>query len=304
MGVDELVIVNNNIKRVNSSDMASSDSKKVIPTSSSFEAACEILSSSPRVVNFVGGDGTFSDTLNEVLKVEPGFLDSSFVKLSPFGSGNDKYRFLEDNVNGGGVFRDDFLEVTINDVYKRFVFNVGGIGLDAQGVIEYDNLSRGFSSSLRYVLASARAIGKLNGYQGILKYDAKFFEKDNMSSKVDVIKPVMFLFMVGKYFGNGMPINEGAVFDDGNFESAYFSRGSNFSLYKSLAELSFLKKPQINNGLASYFKHPLSRLDLSVLSYDDFYFQSDGEVLKDRECSPVPVKELSVKPAGKVNYLV
>jgi diacylglycerol kinase family enzyme len=301
-----VVIVNKNI-----ASYISRNNSCVFFTGSSSEAAGKLLAANPEIVEFVGGDGTFSATLNDVLSQNPKFLEGKKIVIRPKGSGNDRIKSLMEirktmhrtQNQGSALFpgnqlliTDDFLVAEINGSIKRYIFNIGGIGLDSQTLLEYEarrNLK--MPSSLKYFSAATSAIYKLNGYKGVVNYSAG-------NSVTRQAEPLMFLFMLGKYFGGGMPINGRLVKNDGLFESVILSRGTNMKLYSSLVGISLLKKSQYENPIVNYLE-PASFAGLTVLSSDKFYFESDGEILM-QDGLPLEIKEIKVKTAGKITYLM
>lgn len=149
--------------------------------------------------------------------------------------------------------------------------------------------------TLRYFGAASTAINKLNGYKGLVKYSGA-------DQQPEMAEPVMFLFMLGKYFGGGMPINSQLLNDDGRFESLILNRGTNLKLFKSLIAISFLKQAQNHNPVVRYIP-PSDYMQLEVLSSDKFYFESDGEVLSING-KPIEINNLKVSIAGKIHYLM
>lgn len=304
----KIIIVNKNI-----TSFTSEDDSRVFLTSSSKEAASHLIRSSARIIEFVGGDGTFSATLNDVLAVDPDFLNGKLIKIQPQGSGNDRIKSLselrkreepfnpESQANNGNsgdakIITDDYLMATINGEHKRYVFNAAGIGLDSQTLLEYEKLRHSMlPPTLRYFGAASIAINKLNGYKGLVKYGGT-------GHPTEMAEPVMFLFMLGKYFGGGMPINSRLVNNDGLFESLILSRGTNLKLFRSLFAISLLKQPQYHNPVVRYIP-PAPFIQLDVLSSDKFYFESDGEILVHNN-KPVEIKRIEVSVAGKIKYLL
>lgn len=303
-----IIIVNKNI-----TSFSSADDSRVFFTSSSQEAASHLINSNAGIIEFVGGDGTFSASLNDVLASDPGFLNGKLVKIHPRGSGNDRIKSLSEllkkkepysleslksagNNSHGKIITDDYLLATINGEHKRYVFNAAGIGLDSQTLLEFEKLRHSMlPSTLRYFGAASTAITKLNGYKGLVKYS------DNDQNH-EMAEPVMFLFMLGKYFGGGMPINSKLINNDGRFESLILSRGTNLKLFRSLIAISLLKQSQYHNPVVRYIP-PSAYMHLDVLSTDKFYFESDGEVLV-RNNKPVEIKSIEVSVAGKIQYLM
>lgn len=303
-----VVIVNKNV-----ASYTSRNDSCVFFTGSSAEAASRLLSVNPDVVEFVGGDGTFSASLNDVLLADPQYLTNKKIVIRPKGSGNDRVKSLTEISNrnqynqgrlknqsgykgGGTVIRDDFLLATINGNIKRYIFNIGGIGLDSQSLLEYEaRRDMKAPASLKYFGAASAAIHKLNGYKGLVNYSA---------GKVinQTAEPVMFLFMLGKYFGGGMPINGRLKNDDGLFESVILSRGTNFKLYTSLVKISLFKMSQYENPIVHYLE-PVPSASVRILSSDKFYFESDGEILMQGD-KPLEIKNITIEVAGKISYLV
>jgi diacylglycerol kinase family enzyme len=303
-----VVIVNKNV-----ASYISRNDSCVFFTGSSGEAAEKLLAIQPEIVEFVGGDGTFSATLNDVLFNDPGFLKDRKIIIQPKGSGNDRIKALMEinkrvhhsgvsskeglkSTSGSTIIRDDYLLATINGSIKRYIFNIGGIGLDSQTLLEYEaRRELKVPPSLKYFGAATAAIHRLNGYKGLVNYSAG--KAINQSAE-----PVMFLFMLGKYFGGGMPINGRLAHDDGQFEAVILNRGTNLKLYSSLVAISLLKQSQYTNPIVNYLD-PVSSAELKILSTDKFYFESDGEVLMDGK-KPLEIKEITVEVAGKISYLM
>lgn len=301
-----VVIVNKNV-----TSYKTQSNSCVFFTSGPAEAARHLLSVNPNIMEFVGGDGTFSASLNDALLQNPDFLNGKLVKIIPKGSGNDRYKSLteiNERKNKGSdpqsktdntdrqIFSDDFLLATINGNIKRYVFNIGGIGLDSQTLLEYETLrGKMIPPSLKYFGAATSAINKLNGYKGLVNYSSGKYVNEKA-------EPIMFLFMLGKYFGGGMPINNRLINNDGLFESVILSRGTNLKLYRSLVGISLLKQSQYNNPIVKYLE-PSSAAELNVLNADKFYFESDGEVLAANN-QPLEVKHIRIEVAGKINYLL
>lgn len=301
-----VVIVNKNV-----ASYKPQSNSCVFFTSGSAEAASHLLSVNPDIMEFVGGDGTFSASLNDALIQNPEFLNCKLVKIIPKGSGNDRYKSLTEiierenkgfgtenksNQTDRQIVSDDFLLATINGNIKRHVFNIGGIGLDSQTLLEYEAMrGKKIPPSLKYFSAATTAINKLNGYKGLVNY--------SVGEHVDQsAEPIMFLFMLGRYFGGGMPINNRLINNDGQFESVILSRGTNLKLYRSLVGISLLKQSQYNNPIVKYLE-PSSTAELKVLNADKFYFESDGEVLAENN-QPIEVKHIKIEVAGKINYLL
>jgi diacylglycerol kinase family enzyme len=304
----KVVIVNRNIASYKVQSNAC-----VLFTKSSYEAANHLLEMSPSVIEMVGGDGTLSATLNDVLTREAGYLNGKLIQIRPRGSGNDRYKTLTDlkakigsaidvyagDEKAGDAFRiitDDYLLATVNGKFKRYIFNVGGIGLDSQTLIEYEELrNKNIPSSLKYFGAASKAIYKLNGSRGMVEYSSSFNECGQS-------EPIMFLFMLGTYFGGGMPVNRRLQENDGLFESLILSRANNLKLYSSLVSISILKKSQYKNQIVNYLQ-PSDKIVLTVRNSGNYYFESDGELLCDGS-KPVEVEHISIEVAGKISYLV
>lgn len=301
-----VVIVNKNV-----SSYKTQSNSCVFFTSGSAEAASHLLTVNPDIMEFVGGDGTFSASLNDALIENPDFLNGKLVKIIPKGSGNDRFKSLSEIIERKNkssdseikhklterqIVSDDFLLATINGNIKRYVFNIGGIGLDSQTLLEYEAMrGKKVPASLKYFGAATTAINKLNGYKGLVNYSIG----KNINEKAE---PIMFLFMLGKYFGGGMPINNRLINNDNMFESVILSRGTNLKLYRSLVGISLLKQSQYNNPIVKYLE-PSSFAELVVLNADKFYFESDGEVLSVQN-QPIEVKHIMIEVAGKINYLI
>ena len=303
-----VVIVNQNVTSYKAHPYA-----EVVFTNSSSEAAKALFNLNPQIIELVGGDGTLSGTLNDVLFQDASFLSDKLIKITPKGSGNDRNKSLkeldragkskaysgEDFSSAGDAFRiitDDYLLATINDTYQRYIFDVGGIGLDSQTLLEYEDLRRRkMPATFRYFEAASKAIYKLNGSVGKVDYDIP-------GIGLNSAEPVMFLFMVGKYFGGGMPINHKLLDNDGLFESIILKRGTNLKLFRSLIAISLLQQPQYKNPLVSYLE-PMGKVKLEVDNTDKFYFESDGEVLMENN-KPVSVHKIEVEIAGKITYLL
>ena len=316
--MEKIIIVNGNIVKNTDevNDLYNKFGYQPFFTKSASEASDLILDLDPKIIEIVGGDGTYSSTLNEVLKSDDTFLEHKLVQLIPAGSGNDKSRifgkknilsllkkhlidsdfwndfFNENYFNelNDNYIKDDFLLATINNEHERFVFNVGGLGLDSQTLIEYNEMrNEDINPLLKYYLAANKAIDKLNGFDSKLYY--------NTPEESGTLDSIMFLFMAGKYFGSGMPINKKCQTCDGKFEMVSLKKANPLSLQLSLMSLSLLKMGQKFNPLVRYLK-PSSEADIKVQG-NGFYFESDGEILKD-----VVVNEINVKAYGKINYLV
>lgn len=301
-----VVIVNKNV-----TSYKTQSNSCVFFTSGSAEAASHLLTVNPDIMEFVGGDGTFSASLNDALIENPDFLNGKLVKIIPKGSGNDRFKSLTEIIERKNkssdseikhkhierqIVTDDFLLATINGNIKRYVFNIGGIGLDSQTLLEYEAMrGKKVPASLKYFGAATTAINKLNGYKGLVNYSIG----KNINEKAE---PIMFLFMLGKYFGGGMPINNRLINNDGMFESVILSRGTNLKLYRSLVGISLLKQSQYNNPIVKYLE-PSTFAELDVLNADKFYFESDGEVLSALN-QPIEVKHIRIEVAGKINYLI
>lgn len=312
MGVEKLLVVNNskitrkNIAEVNELVNASN---QTIFSNSAKESAKSILESEPKIIQIYGGDGTLSATLNEVLSIDTKFLEHRYIQIIPTGTGNDKYKFLKEQKRKKDelkVMIDDFLLATINREHKRYIFNVGGIGLDAQSIFESEKLRNTILSKLRYDIGGFRAIHKVNGFESRMSY-ALSYAKDEREDVVreQIENPLMFLFATGKYFGAGKPISKTLTRNDGLFEPVLLRKGKHIHLYKSLLALSVLKQPQHNNPLVQYL--PLTDiLALNIKENDKFMFESDGELLMISEEKPTPVKvqEITVQTSGKINYFV
>ncbi len=308
MEKNRVVIVNQNITRYKAQPET-----EVVFTNSSKDAANNLINLNPRIIELVGGDGTLSGTLNDVLFADGSFLKDKLIKITPRGSGNDRHKSLIELeragrysttagnhlISEGGpvkIITDDYLLATINDKYQRYIFNVGGIGLDSQTLLEYEDLRRRqMPATFRYFEAATKAIYKLNGTVGKVDYQLP-------GVGMDSAEPVMFLFMLGKYFGGGMPINQKLQNNDGKFESVILKRGTNLKLFRSLIAISMLQQPQYNNPLVSYLQ-PMDKVKLQVGNTDKFYFESDGEVLMD-DNRPVTVRKIEVEIAGKITYLL
>lgn len=306
MDLKRVVIVNKNV-----ASYSIQSNSCVLFTSRSAEAAQHLLTLNPDIIEFVGGDGTFSSSLNDTLLQNPDFLNGKLVKIIPKGSGNDRFKSLTEiierqnkvpnrkkEVNSAEkqIVTDDFLLATINGNIKRYVFNIGGIGLDSQTLIEYEAMRKFMiPPSLKYFGAATTAINKLNGYKGLVNYTAGKYVGETA-------EPIMFLFMLGKFFGGGMPINSRLVENDGKFEPVILSRGTNFKLYRSLIGISLLKQSQYDNPIVKYLE-PVDYAELNVLNADKFYFESDGEIVSQNN-QPVEVKQLKIEVAGKISYLI
>ena len=304
---DRLVIVNHRIK-----PRPVRPGGKLFLTASASEGAAVLLKSGAQVIEFAGGDGTFSATLDAALLQNPDYLQGRMIRIQPRGTGNDRHKSLHEifsayrndrtsqpsvyEYNGRHFLTDDYLLVTLNGKYRRHVFNIAGIGLDSQALIEYEDF-RGWPwpSSLKYFGAATRAIHKLNGYHGKVEFSSG-------SGGTGKAEPIMFLFMLGKYFGGGMPVNGRLQPDDGRFESVILQRGTPLKLYRTLAEISLLGRPQYKNDIVRYLD-PSSTAEVSVISSDKFYFESDGEIFTVNG-QPLEVQHLSVRTAGKITYML
>ncbi len=237
------------------------------------ELTKEAIDQGFRKIMAVGGDGTYNEVVNGILRQE--IVPSTDITFSviPNGTGNDWVKTMRIPKNTDEAIQlihenNPYLhDVGLATYYdgaeekQRYFANVGGSGLDAY-VAQQMNNSKQFGK-LSYL------VGLVKGLIGYKNADIEVASEDGNIKE----KALIVTVAICQYFGNGMKIAPNAVPNDGLFDITFIKDMSKIGVVKQLKNLyngSFINHPKVET-----FRTKL----ISIKSKQNIYLQLDGELL-------------------------
>ncbi|PKL84366.1 MAG: hypothetical protein CVV24_00045 [Ignavibacteriae bacterium HGW-Ignavibacteriae-3] len=187
-----------------------------------------------------GGDGTMSEVINGVMKVEKSKRENLIVGLYPFGSGNDFARTFKFSKK-----LSDLKELIINNSaspidigkleYKsmrgenaiRYFNNIADIGLGAEVAKRVNEGKKIYGPNFDFFKATV--LGFLNYKRKQVKIKSENF---NWSGRL-----LILCLANGKYFGSGLGIAPRAEINDGKISITLAAEVSLLDYLKNLARI-------------------------------------------------------------------
>ena len=187
-----------------------------------------------------GGDGTMSEVVNGVMKVEKSKRENLIVGLYPFGSGNDFARTIKLSKKLVDLKRliktDSTMPIDIGKLeYKnmrgenavRYFNNITDIGLGAEVAKRVNEGKKIYGPNFDFFKATVL---------GFLKYKRK--QLKIISEEFNWTGRLLILCLAnGKYFGSGLGIAPQAKINDGKISVTLAAEVSLFDYLKNLARI-------------------------------------------------------------------
>jgi len=237
----------------------------------------ELIAAGHRYILAVGGDGTFHEVANGILRQE--MVDSTDITFAviPLGTGNDWVRSLEiapnieaaiEVLQNGTPFLQDIGFATYLNLQhqqeQRFFINVAGAGFDAYVA---ERMGKTF-----------KKYGQLTYLWELLKGILTFQNIDIQlqSPAFEASTPIFLLNVgIGKYLGSGMKVVPDAILDDGLFDITFIENISKMEVVgqlKNLYDGSFVKHPKVKSFRTTH-------IGMEAKEGQTLYLQADGEFL-------------------------
>ncbi len=237
----------------------------------------ELIAAGSRHILAVGGDGTFHEVANGILRQK--IIPSTEITFAviPLGTGNDWVRSLEipSNVeaaievlqNGTPFLQDVGFATFLNFQHQeeqRFFINVAGAGFDAY-VAERMGKKLKKYGQFTYLWELLKGIFTFQNID--IQLQSPAFEANT---------PIFMLNVgVGKYLGSGMKVVPDAVLDDGLFDVTFIEKVSKLEVIGQLKNL-------YDGSFVNYHKVKSFRttdIEVDAKKRQILYLQADGELL-------------------------
>lgn len=195
------------------------------------------------IVYSVGGDGTLNEVVNGI------YGSNSKLHVVPFGSGNDYYKIIKDVSTK---------KVSIGDVNGKKFINIASLGVDAKIV---DVVNKDKIQFLKY---------QRNILKSLLTYEKEEVLLDNNRYLINILA-----ICIGKYYGNGVPINPNYCLDKENFNVIVANNMTR--LEEIICFLKIFKGTHFLDKKVNTFRTS----NLEIKSLVPILCEVDGEVFKD-----------------------
>ena len=195
------------------------------------------------IVYSVGGDGTLNEVVNGI------YGSNSKLHVVPFGSGNDYYKIIKDVSTK---------KVSIGDVNGKKFINIASLGVDAKIV---DVVNKDKIQFLKY---------QRNILKSLLTYEKEEVLLDNNRYLINILA-----ICLGKYYGNGVPINPNYSLDKEIFNVIIANNMTR--LEEIICFLKIFKGTHFLDKKVNTFKTS----NLEIKSLVPILCEVDGEVFKD-----------------------
>jgi len=236
----------------------------------------------------IGGDGTFNEVLNGILK--SGNPNTSLA-LIPNGTGNDFCRgqgiiykvekFMDALKNQNYIYYD--AGVIIQGTSQRYFLNIADLGFGGHTAKILNNQRKmGLKGSISYSVAILRSFGSFRKPEVKIMADGKPLYNGKL---------MMLTVCNGDTFGSGLIIHPGAKPDDGLLNITLLGE---VTLWDYVSNIFKLKKGiKIDHPNISY--HTAKKISFTITKGNAF-IESDGEIVGDGDA------EISILP-GSVKVL-
>lgn len=195
------------------------------------------------IVYSVGGDGTLNEVVNGI------YESNSKLHVVPFGSGNDYYKIIKDVSTK---------KVSIGDVNGKKFINIASLGVDAKIV---DDVNKDKIQFLKY---------QRNILKSLLTYEKEEVLLDNNRYLINILA-----ICLGKYYGNGVPINPNYCLDKEIFNVIIANNMTR--LEEIICFLKIFKGTHFLDKKVNTFRTS----NLEIKSLVPILCEVDGEVFKD-----------------------
>lgn len=195
------------------------------------------------IVYSVGGDGTLNEVVNGI------YGSNSKLHVVPFGSGNDYYKIIKDVSTK---------KVSIGDVNGKKFINIASLGVDAKIV---DDVNKDKIRFLKY---------QRNILKSLLTYEKEEVLLDNNRYLINILA-----ICLGKYYGNGVPINPNYSLDKEIFNVIVANNMTR--LEEIICFLKIFKGTHFLDKKVNTFRTS----NLEIKSLVPILCEVDGEVFKD-----------------------
>lgn len=195
------------------------------------------------IVYSVGGDGTLNEVVNGI------YGSNSKLHVVPFGSGNDYYKIIKDVSTK---------KVSIGDVNGKKFINIASLGVDAKIV---DVVNKDKIQFLKY---------QRNILKSLLTYEKEEVLLDNNRYLINILA-----ICLGKYYGNGVPINPNYSLDKEIFNVIIANNMTR--LEEIICFLKIFKGTHFLDKKVNTFRTS----NLEIKSLVPILCEVDGEVFKD-----------------------
>ncbi len=195
------------------------------------------------IVYSVGGDGTLNEVVNGI------YGSNSKLHVVPLGSGNDYYKIIKDVSTK---------KVSIGDVNGKKFINIASLGVDAKIV---DDVNKDKIQFLKY---------QRNILKSLLTYEKEEVLLDNNRYLINILA-----ICLGKYYGNGVPINPNYCLDKEIFNVIIANNMTR--LEEIICFLKIFKGTHFLDKKVNTFRTS----NLEIKSLVPILCEVDGEVFKD-----------------------
>jgi YegS/Rv2252/BmrU family lipid kinase len=227
-----------------------------------------------RRVLIVGGDGTFHNVVNGVMKQTVCASYRITLGIIPIGTGNDWVKTYKipmkidqaiDLLLKGRVKQQDVGKITLNDKNKTEVFfnNLAGVGFDGHVVNRVNRYKK--HGAMAYMIG---AIAGLFSYKN-------FLAEVNIGAEKIKTKSLMILVGICQYSGGGMQLTNTPCPNDGLFDVSLAKDLTKWQIIKNLGNLYSGKI--VKHKLVETFK--TTNLEVLDVANSQPIIQADGELI-------------------------
>lgn len=237
------------------------------------ELVVDCIAEGMRKFLLIGGDGTFHEAINALLKQPYCSSQEVTIGLLPSGTGNDWPRSL-------GIPSHCKKALKIWEAGNSRLVDAGliGQGEDFRSFSYFNNIAGvGFDSYVaEKYLSKFKSVGKLSYLMAVLR---GFFAYQNQEVRILIgsesftSKILLLAIGLGKFYGAGMQICPKAELDDGEFD---------VTVVQDVSKLQMINLMRfLYNGKFSGKKNILERKSdrIRISSREKIYMQADGELI-------------------------
>jgi diacylglycerol kinase (ATP) len=235
------------------------------------EIACQYASKDKTRVYSVGGDGTFYEIVNGIIK--SGNVNNCNLAIIPSGSGNDFFKSIPVDVPTKDLLYHTVYGETepidLAVVNGRYFANIASFGFDAEVVYNVQKIKK-------IPLIPAH----LCYYAGIITTMCRY---NNLHMKVSIDNQTIdakFLLLAianGKYYGGGILPAPEAVLDDGLFDVCLIHEKNFFEIVTTLPK--YIKGQHRGLPGVGFYKAK----EVKVTCDKEVALNIDGEIIKTQE---------------------
>lgn len=232
---------------------------------------CQELAFKFDIIVPVGGDGTISECVTGLMKIQANFPGTILPHLAPWpmGSGNDFARNFDWKNSAKTMIRRMKLSsiisvdvgcITNGDGTTNYFINETSVGLGPAVVEIVERLPRRLPGNIKFAIA--------------ILFTFPFYKKKSTHISGDYFEwsgsPMAIVIANGKYFGSGIGIAPDAILDDGKF---------NVTIVGNISILDYLKHlPNLKKGKKVIHKEVHYQTSCNVEINIQGLIEKDGEL--------------------------